>query len=185
MNMCCKLLECITVWEIISLFLGIALSALAAIIIIHFFRPKICIGVPTKKESTLKIPVRNISKYYSAVNLRIEAAAVLNNQTYHLDFDRVDFLMLPPYKNNKNGETPFERTYQTIDIDNYTKIIAKDNCENMTDFFNLLSKPNAYLRIRVHAFHEFTGFGKAFQANFNFITKDMFVLKENINICEK
>jgi len=182
--MCYKLIECVTVWDIFSLILGIVLSAFAAIIIIRFFRPRICIGVPTIVGTTIKIPVRNESKYYSAVNLRIEAAAVLNDQTYHLDFDRIDFIMLMPNKSYENGETPFKRTYHAINIDNYTIKIAQ-NCQNMNDFFILLNNNQAYFRIRVHAYHEFTGFGKAFQAKFKFSNQARFEPKENDNICKE
>ncbi len=109
--MCYKLLECISVWEIVSFILGIVLSAIASIVIIRFFRPKICIGIPTKVGKIIKIPVRNESNCYAVANIRIEAAAVLGQYTYHLDFDRNDFIMLLQMKNYENKETPFERTY--------------------------------------------------------------------------
>lgn len=165
--MCYKLLECISVWEIVSLFLSIVLSAFAAIIIIRFFRPKIRIGIPEWDENTIKITVRNEDIRFAVSNLRIEAAAVLNNFTYHLDFDRADFIMLSEYKTYENNETPFERTFHARNVNHYTMEISP-NCQNMHDFRNLLNTPNTYLRIRVHCFHEFTGFGKAFQAKFKF-----------------
>ncbi|OFY51338.1 MAG: hypothetical protein A2W85_03690 [Bacteroidetes bacterium GWF2_41_31] len=180
--MCYNLLECVTIWDIFSLILGIVLSAFTAIFIIRFFRPRICIGIPTKDGTTLKIPVRNDSKCFAAVNLRIEAAAVLNDQTYHLDFDRIDFLMLLRNKTYETRETPFERTYHAIDVDEYTKSIAP-NCQNMNDFFNFLNNNHSYLRVRVHAYHEFTGFGKAFQAKFNFINNVRFEPNERDNNC--
>lgn len=171
--MCCEFLECVTLWDIISLILGIVLSAFAAVYIIRFFRPDIYIGVPTIVGTTLKIPVRNESKCYAAVNLRIEAAAVLRNKTYHVDFDRFDFLMLWPNKTYDSNESPFERTYHAIDVNKYTKTIAP-KCQNMDDFLTLLRDRQSYLRIRVHAYHEFTGFGKAFQSNFELSSKGDF-----------
>lgn len=156
--------EYITVWDISSLFLGVIFSAFAAIIIIRFFRPKISIQIPLISADKLKITVINESKRYAAINLRIEAAAVLNDKTYHIDFDRKDFLILS--RNKKCGkETPFERTFHGKNVNDYTKDIAAE-CQNMKDFFNILNKKESYLRIRLHAYHEFTGFSKAFEDNF-------------------
>lgn len=181
--MCYNLLECVSVWDIISLILGIVLSACATIIIIRFFRPKICIGIPTRAGNSIVVPVRNNSKCYDVTNLRIEAAAVFGQYTFHLDFDRVDFIMLLRNKKYKNQETPFERIYHAQDVNSYTKSIAP-NCKNMTDFFNLLNNNQCYLRVRVHAYHEFTGFGKAFQAKFKLNNHGNFEPMEGNNICK-
>lgn len=162
--MCFKLIECITLWDITSFILGIFFSALTSIFIIRFFRPKMCIGIPKRDRKSLKIPVNNLNTNYAVTNLRIEAAAVLNDQTYHLKFDRYDFLMLTKL-DYKERETPYERTFHAIDIDEYTKGIAL-NCQNLDDLINLLKNEKAYLRVRLHANHEFTGFGKAFSAKF-------------------
>jgi len=92
--------------------------------------------------------------------------------------------MLSPNKTYEFGETPFERTYHAIDVDSYTKSIAQ-NCQDMIAFFTLLNDTHSYLRIRVHAYHEFTGFGKAFQAKFKINNQGNFEPKEDNNICKK
>lgn len=181
--MCYKIIECITLWDITSFILGILFSALTSIIVIRFFRPKICIGIPKMYEKYLKFPVKNLNKKYAVTNLRIEAAAVFNDETYHLKFDRYDFLMLTKL-DNKEVETPHERTFHAIDIEEYTKDIAP-NCQNLDDLLTLLKNEKAYLRVRLHANHEFTGFGKAFPAKFKLNKNLEFEPYESNNICTK
>ncbi len=181
--MCYKIIECITLWDITSFILGILLSALTSIIIIRFFRPNMCIGIPKLDKKSLKFSVKNLNKKYAVTNLRIEAAAVLNDQTYHLKFDRYDFLMLAKL-DNKTVETPYERTFHAIDIDEYTKDIAL-NCQNLEELLNLLKNEKAYLRVRLHANHEFTGFGKAFPAKFKLNKNMEFEPYESNNIWTK
>lgn len=177
--MCCNITECITVWDIFSFIFGIILSAVMTIVLIKLFRPNILILEPEfeqiDKKIILKIPVKNESRFSAVSNLRIEAAAVLNDKTYHIDFDRKDFLILS--RNKKCGkETPFVRTFHGIDVNYYTKSIA-DECKNMNDFLNLLEQNDACLRVRVHANHEFTGFGKVFETRFLFKQFSRFKLK--------
>jgi hypothetical protein len=184
--MCYKLLECINVFDLISLLLGVFLSEITTIYIIKFFRPKICLGIPIIKDFKspkpyLIIPVKNIDKKNKAVNIKIEAAAVLRGFTYHLKFDRYEFLILNELSNLEN-DTQNERKFHAFDIEDYTQRIAQ-NCQNLDDFIMLLENENSYLRVRVHANHEFTGFGKAFEARFK-LKNGKFVPLSPLNPCQ-
>jgi hypothetical protein len=132
-----------------------------------------------KDKKLLKLPVKNKSKHYAAVNLRIEAAVVLNDYTYHLDLDRQEFIILSKNDGNK-VETPYKRVYQAYDVASITKKIFPE-LKTIEDLVDILNKKGAYLRIRIHASHEFTGFGKAFEATFNF-NRELFTPKCKKNI---
>jgi hypothetical protein len=164
--MCYKLFECVTLWDTIVFMLGIILSAFASILVIRFFRPKIKIEIPEIDSGIIKFPVKNLSKKYFASNLKIEAAAVLNRKTYHLKFDMNDFLMLPSY-DIKNTDEPYERKFHATDVNEYTKEISAE-CKNINQFLDILKIKKSYLRVRIHANHEFTGFGKAFESKFKY-----------------
>lgn len=125
--------------------------------------------------------VRNTSKCFVAVNLRIEMAVVLENETFHFDLDRQDFLMLSKNKNIPNG--PQERTYHAFKVADYTTLIAP-NCVSIEDLLRLLENDSAFLRVRVHSYHEFTGFGKAFEATFKY-KNETFIAMNNKNVCLK
>lgn len=185
--MCNHTIDCLTCWDIILVILGAFLSAVATIILIKLFKPHICFELPYLKEEkdlkVLKLPVKNLNCHFAAVNLRIETAVVLNDFTYHFDLDRQDFIMLS--KNDGNiEETPYRRVYQAYAVSEFTKIITENEVKVFHDLLNLLKKDNAFLRIRVHASHEFTGFGKAFEARFKF-TNGSFVPLNQKNICMK
>lgn len=115
----------------------------------------------------LKMPVDNCDLFFAAVNLRIEAAGVDHGLTYHLDLDRQDFIMLPSrWRTSDKGGS--QRTYHAYEINKYTKCIAPE-CQSVYDLLsNVLVGPRAYLRVRIHATHEFTGFGRAFEARFKY-----------------
>ncbi|MDD4375088.1 MAG: hypothetical protein PHG67_14345 [Bacteroidales bacterium] len=181
-----SIFDCITGWDVIALLLGAVLSAIATLILIIFFRPKICIGVPELKRievvnvngnkvnrSIIKINVVNCRCHSDAINLKIEAAFVLNDKTYHLDFDRFDFVMLPRLnKSKKNKETPYCRTFHALKINDYTLSILDNDfktIDQLIDYLKLnINGKDLILRVRVHANHSFTGFGKAFVAKFKF-----------------
>lgn len=162
--MCYKILECLSIVDIVFFLLGILLAIFSTIITIRFFRPNVAIGIPYFESERLKIPIKNLSTKNDATNIKIEAAGVLNEFTYHLKCDRYDFLLLPKFDLNKSDK-PYERKFHAIDIDDYTKDIAS-NCKNLNDFIELLKEEKAYLRVRIHANHEFTGFGKSFEKMF-------------------
>lgn len=153
----------------LSILIGTIVASAATLYLIKLFTPNIKVGIPeieikNIKETPIiiKIPVLNDSRYYDAVNLRIEAAAVNAKFTYHLKFDRLEFVLLPKFSKSKNGQVPYERKFHAIDVEDYTK----NYLSNMNDFINILKDTNSILRVRVHAYHELSGFGKAFEEKF-------------------
>lgn len=123
-------------------------------------------------EKCLKIKIKN-NGYYSAVNLKIEAAIIQKNEnsnlnySYHLSLDRTDFLILPGKDSRK---------FITDEVTKSTLIATRrynSNFENEKDLFiDLLRvlKENSgeYLRIRIHSNHEYSGFGKAIEQKFEY-----------------
>lgn len=137
-----------------TVILGTIISVGTTLAFIQIFRPSICIAPPFIEKLYLKIPVRNCSKSFSAVNIKIEVAFIdRNEKTYHLLLDRQEFIILP--KKTKRTFQATQFTDFTRDISNYTDISSLNN-----ELFKL--------RVRIHANHEFTGFGKSFERVFDF-----------------
>lgn len=161
-----KFMDSITLCSIFNIIAGAIFSAIATLILIQIFKPKINIKVPEIQGNTLKIPIINERKCSAATNIRIEAAALFGEKTYHLDFDRFDFIMLSP-KTNKTDETPYKRSFLACCVNKQTINMTGWQDNGIRDFYELLlNNPEAYLRVRVHASHGFTGFGKAFEEKF-------------------
>jgi hypothetical protein len=155
--------------------LGAVLSGGVTFLLVYYFRPCICIktpslvakhkGEPDKKK--IKIPVCNKRRFTSAINIKIEANFISNNKTFHLELDRDNFLIIPkaiPCENNNS------RTFQAIDIDGITRKFFEPEHTNISfeDFLRHNTIINSTFRVRVYAQHEFTGFGKTFEAKFTF-----------------
>jgi len=155
-------------FDLIIAIVGAFLSAIATIVLIKIFKPKISILNPSFGEASncryLRIPVENNSSKYSANNVQIEVAVILNDKSYHFDLDRDDFIILSK-KRSLTNETPYLRVFQAHDVNENTKKMFPE-FKSFESLINLFKDNNSYLRVRVHANHEFTGFGKAFQAKF-------------------
>lgn len=130
---------------------------------LYLFRPKLHIieANPSNENerNSLAIKIANIGNKFWAVNLRVEACFIDSEQlTYHVDLDRADFLMLPPIQHIDH-----ERTFKAFDIAETTRdqynIMFDDKLQEYRDGLVIL-------RVRVHAFHDFSGFGKAFEQKF-------------------
>ncbi|MBF2709736.1 hypothetical protein [Flavobacterium soyangense] len=113
----------------------------------------------------LKIPVLNNSYLFYATNIIIEAALIVGNLSYHFNMDRNEFILIPNkcFRNNCNAN---ERTFQTMNFEQATIDLLDEN-ENYETVLNNIPN-NATLRIRIHANHEFTNFGKAFEFIFRY-----------------
>jgi hypothetical protein len=145
--------------------IGAVLSVWFTILFISSYRPKVEIGLPYFDAKTLKFKIINTCDTNFVSNINIEVAVLINNFTYHLKTDRDTFLMLAPKKNLEINKTDYERVFRIVDVEDFTKSIAL-NCQNLDDVTQLLENEKAYLRIRVYAQHEFTGFGKVFESHF-------------------
>jgi hypothetical protein len=156
--------------------LGAFLSAMVTLIIIQYFKPKIHICTPEideidwyddentvtpLKRKVIKVCVKNLQKRKAAINLRTEICIVHGNFTYHFDLDRQDFIMLPKRWSNNDSS---ERTYIGYKTTEFTG--RRTGLTNAEQLIDLLNENNAVIRVRIHASHEFTGFGRAFSAKF-------------------
>ena len=134
--------------------------------ILYTLKPNLIIESVKKEGDELKINVVN-KGCFDAINLKIEACIVQSdNYTYHLKIDKDDFIILPSYK--KRNFTENLRTFKIDDIlpsalkhSNYQEIIKK-----LTE-----DGENHLLRVRLHANHEYSGFGKAFESKFKWENK--------------
>ncbi len=99
---------------------------------------------------------------FSAINIRIEVCVVRNNDknTYHYNLDMNDFLILPRF--NKENDKVSERVFKTNGLSDAIRVTT---LEEVNDY---LKENGSYLRVRIHGYHEFSGFGKAFEAKFSY-----------------
>ena len=192
----CILNECfMECSDIIALILGAILSFFVTLLLIQLFRPRLHICTPEitdiewydkndeskecksinndliidiekgknnfiPQKQVIKVTIKNLNKRYDAINLRTEICIVQGKYTYHFDLDRQDFIILPKRWSNNDSS---ERTYVAYKLTEFTSRRTGKNFEAMID---LLKNNNSYIRVRVHAGHEFTGFGRAFSAKF-------------------
>jgi hypothetical protein len=122
----------------------------------------------------LRVKVQNKGKS-DAVNLKIEACAISDSYTHHLKIDKNDFIILPYEKGKQVKDTSHERIFK---IDNIEESAKKYEMTYKSLLSDLKSEKNNYqIRIRIHASHEFSGFGKAFESIFKFENKKFIKIK--------
>ena len=143
-------------------------SIISTFVIIYLFRAKINVGKIKliKNENEIlkfKIPVYNNSYLFSSTNIIIEASILIGEETFHFQLDRNNFIMLPKksFKNKRQNK----RIFQTINFENSTLDLLKLNGHTYLSIINNLNNDDK-LRIRIHANHSFTNFGKAFEFNY-------------------
>jgi hypothetical protein len=142
-------------------FLELILGILITLVIIYFFRPNIKLGNAKIRDNKIKIQIINKSYWFDATNIIIELALIKNNKkTFDLKLDTNSFILIP----NKRLKAINSRIFQVIDFNDATKALL-----NNTPLFNqfLSDLPeDIQLRIRLHASHELTNFGKSFEFNY-------------------
>lgn len=157
-------------FNIIEWFIGV----ITTFALIFWFRAKIRVNeifIKTDKKGKrkIKIPVLNNSYLFYATNVIIEVAIIEGDYSYHFELDRKEFILIPTkcFRNNCNAN---ERTFQTLDFDENTYRAMNVVKSEMYYFsiFSSLVKENTKVRVRIHANHEFTNFGKAFEFNFRY-----------------
>ncbi|MFZ4400497.1 MAG: hypothetical protein ACOYO1_10720 [Bacteroidales bacterium] len=173
--------------------MSILASIGATLYVIKLFKPKICISNPeiffinpcekneNKEQKVIKairVPIKNLSKKYAAINLRTEVCVVNGKFTYHFDLDRQDFIMISI---NGSPNESDERAYIGYKVAEFTYIRT---CYDMGKMIDELTEKDAFLRVRVHASHEFTGFGKVFEATFKY-QKEAFTAISDKYVCFK
>ncbi|HQC04662.1 MAG TPA: hypothetical protein PLB75_04175, partial [Paludibacteraceae bacterium] len=153
---CCSIIDCPSIYIFI---LSVAASGCWAMLLCSL-RPYLKIEIVSDKSNNYKIYVKVINNGCSdAVNLRIEAAFVKKDEkkdiTYHLKPNMEDFLILPSKYHSISEE--YFRIFSITDK-------KGKRFENAT---GCITEKLGILRIRVHAYHSFSGFGKAFEQKFN------------------
>ena len=132
-------------------------------LVIFFLKPRLKIVSACLKmdEDKIKIKVENHSWLSSAVNTRIEVCAFdpHNKLTYHLKVDHVEFLIIPPKKKNTDNEKVFKVIGIHESAIEYTE--GNTELEKYRWLLNELKSNKLQLRIRLHSYQGFSGFGKA------------------------
>jgi hypothetical protein len=180
--------------QVFLLIVGALLSGLVTIILIQLFKPKIHICTPEiddidwyedkgtnnpeqnnegkvcdkekklknkTQKKVIKITVKNLCRRKAAINLRTEICVVHGKYTYHFDLDRQDFIMLPKRWSHNDSS---ERTYICYKLAEFTS--KRTGYNSVECLIDLLNESNSYIRVRIHASHEFTGFGRVFNNKF-------------------
>lgn len=138
--------------------------------VLYFVRPSLKISkiieIIENDKVGLKITVKNNGHFFNVTNLMVEVCIVVDRQTCHLKLDKYNFIMLPP----KKGDTDFhERDFKTIGLENSECVDGQGHeITNESYVSNLQLYENYVIRVRVHANHEFTNFGKAFEFNYKY-----------------
>lgn len=135
----------------ILLVLGLLGTILWSLIL--FFRllkPNLLIESFEVENETIKIKIINESHKINAVNLKIEVCFLCDRNTFHLIVDMEDFIILPP------------KDFRIFKM-NALAPSAMGYGVNYEDLLNQLNKGSCSLRVRIHASHEYSGFGKAFE----------------------
>lgn len=148
------------------------ISLITTLGIIYFLRAKIDINEidilhnDNGELIRFKIPVINNTCFFAATNIIIEATIIKGNYTYHFVLDRDEFILIPkkcPCCATKINE----RSFQTMNFDDLTRQLI-GRTDNFHIILNEIIEENTRLRVRFHANHEFTNFGKAFEFNFKY-----------------
>ena len=165
--------ELLASFHLISIIISAGLSGAVTIGLVFLFRPKI--KVPnvaiieqdicnSNSKKIIKINVKNQRLFSSACNIKIEATFINeSDQTFHLKLDRKDFLLIKPRDN---------RNFQSDDIKSYTKKVTCS--KNLQDLLYETKDICVKFRVRIHAEHSLTGFGRVFEYNFTKNKDDCF-----------
>lgn len=130
--------------------------------VIRMLRPRLNISCVQISTDAVKVKIINKS-FVSANNLRVEICIYdpLNNHTYHLEPDHLDFLILPA----KNDNT---KTFvcRRASISSVLVFEREPNYTTQLEVFNILLgylQNGHKIRIRCHAYDSFSGLGKSFE----------------------
>lgn len=169
--LCCLFSKC-DFWNIaIGFVLSILLTLVWTVILFKYlFKPKLKIETPIyDKEKIIFKLVNNSNKrivriIVEACIVQLSSIDITKTFTYHYKFLENEFVLLPPLKENPRSDS-HERYFKTNSFSEQTIIECLDLANKSLIW--LLEKEDTYLRIRIHASHENSGFGKAFEEKFN------------------
>ena len=148
----------------IILIIGFGFSIFWALLI-YSLRPNIKIGLPEISEidkKSILVPIENLSSISKVTRILIEVAVIDDDKfTYHLKTDIKEFAFIPCKKKGRDST----RVFKAFVPSDYLSEILNYNYEKVVE---LLKKPKAKLRVRIHASHSFSGLGKTFENNFEY-----------------
>lgn len=147
-------MESCTCWmDVVMSALIAVLVTLLTYVVIYSMKPRLRIAEADLGPGGLLIPITNLGRY-NAVNVRIEVCAYDETQkhSYHFTLDHADFMIIPSAGSKDN-----EKKFKTIDAAESAKHYGKTHeC-----LIESIRTGEYNLRVRVHAYHAFSGFGKA------------------------
>jgi hypothetical protein len=153
-------------FNVVEWFIGV----ITTFVLIFMFRARIRVNeifIETDKKGKrkIKIPVLNKSYFFFATNVIIEVAIIEGKYSYHFELDRKEFILISNkcFRNSCKGNI---RTFQTMNFEQATINLLDDDKDYETVLNNISN--NTTLRVRIHANHEFTNFGKAFEFDFRY-----------------
>ena len=150
----------------IILLIGFLFTLLWGVFIFKL-KPQLIVKSPVVENQPklhLKIPVENIGFFSNANDIKIEAAVVEVNFTYHFELDFKDYVMIP----KKSFGDP-EKIFKAIKPNEITQELYG---LTMNALMEKARKPDNTLRIRIHANHSWTGLGKSFEFKFRYINNN-------------
>ena len=117
-------------------------------------------GISGENHNTIRIKVTNKSCCFDAINLKMEVCSVKDeNFTCQISVDKDDFIVLP-----RGNERTFKTTEKSVKVTKKSVKVTKKS----VDLIEKLSEKDVKLRVRVHAAHSLSGYGKVFQAHFRY-----------------
>lgn len=117
-------------------------------------------------EFNEKLNIKVVNKgCFDATNIKIEACAINDNYkfTYHFLIDREEFIAIPAKKRSAANDDYHERTFKSGELASSAKGYSDFEIEK-----NRLQTGESILRIRIHACHSFTGFGRLQEFQFRY-----------------
>lgn len=144
--------------------IGLGISILIGVLpyfVIYSLKPKLKIDSICVCNRTIKIKVLNIGKF-DAFNLRIEVCAydAKEKQTFHFKLDQSDFLILPSKRRNSDNS----KIFNTVGISSSAEPFIEGNTqEEKLDRLIRYINNGFKVRVRIHAYHSFSGLGKSFE----------------------
>ena len=138
--------------------------------VLYILKPKLEIQnveIQDKSGKCLAVTVANIGNS-NAVNLHMDFCAKQGECTYHLDIDKNDFIILPKKKDKTKGNEHV-RVFKAYNIASFAQKFWPGTFNEFLVALIQNNDPKFILRIRIHANHSFSGFGRAFERRFEYI----------------
>lgn len=133
--------------------------------VLYFLKPGLKIEALEIRDffgECLSVTIKNI-RNSKAVNLHVEMCALDGNETYHFQLDRSEFIILPKPRRNS---TAHERGFKSYELTEFTQRYFNGTFHEFMELIQ--NQPGIKVRVRVHANHSYSGFGKAFEQSFRY-----------------